>query len=148
MASQSERRYRPRHDAGLIQLAGAHFEPRADAERIVLAAPETKRDQLHPHREMRVSTVVAQHTDAAPVTEDDVLIAVTIDIGNEQRPNRVALHRRRQQLAAVCEPATAVVVKQRGAIRPRDDQIEPAVVVVVEEHRRSTGCAARARQVR
>src|SRR5882724_8808514 len=87
---------------------------------------------------MRVSTVVAEDVDAVPVAEDDVLIAVTIDVRDEQRPNRIPLHCRRQQLAAVGEAPGPIVVEQRGAARPRYDQIEPAVVVVVEETR--AGC--------
>ena len=135
VASESEMRDRLRHDARLVQLSGAHFEARADAERIVLAAAEAERGQLHPHGEMRVPTVVAQDVDAVPVAEDDVLIAVAVDIRDEQRPDRVVLEGRREQLAAVGETPASIVVQQRGAVRPRHDQIEPAVVVVVEEDR-------------
>src|SRR2546422_11714032 len=50
VASESERRHRSRHHARLVELAGTDFEPRPDAERIVLAAPQAERGHLHAHR--------------------------------------------------------------------------------------------------
>src|SRR5207237_7195425 len=104
-------RHQGRHAPRLVQLPGAHVDSCAYAVRIILAATEPQCGQPYAHGEMRIATVVAEHVDTAPVTENDVLIAVAIDIGNEQRPDRIVLHRRRKQLAAVREPAGAVVVE-------------------------------------
>src|SRR6266487_2169395 len=80
VGAESKRRDRSRHDARLVQLAGPHFEPRADAERIVLSAPHSQRGQLHPHAEVRVPAVVAEQVEPVSGADDDVLIAVAIEI--------------------------------------------------------------------
>src|SRR6267142_1815390 len=71
MAAESEMRHRLRDDAGLVQLAGTHLEPGADAERVVLAAAEAERSQADPHREVRVPAVVAEHVNAGLAAEDE-----------------------------------------------------------------------------
>ena len=130
-------------DTSLVELAGTHLEPGADAVRVVLAAPETQRREPDAHREVRVPTVVAEQVDAALAPEDEILIAVAVDVGDHQRSDGIAPYFRRQELAAVCEPAGPIVVEQRGAMRPGDDQVEPTVVVVVEKDR--AGCLQRRR---
>src|SRR5258706_1924532 len=146
VGAESKRCARTRHDALLIQLACAHFEPRADAEGIVLSTPHSQRGQLHPHAEVRVPAVVAEQVDPVSGADDDVLIAVAIEIGDEHWPGRIVLQWSRQQRAAIVKAATAVVMEQRRALRPRDNEVEPAVIVVIEERR--SGRAARARERR
>ncbi len=95
---------------------------------------------------MRVPAVVAEQVDPVPGADDDVLIAVAIEIGDEHWPGRIVLQWSRQQRAAIVKAATAVVMEQRRALRPRDNEVEPAVIVVIEERR--SGRAARARERR
>src|SRR6266699_2843073 len=127
MATESEMRHRLRGDTGLVELAGTHLEPGADAVRVVLAAPETQRREPDAHREVRVPTVVAEHMDAALAPEDEILIAAAVDVGDDQRSDGIAPYFRRQELAAVREPAGPIVVGERGAVRPGDVQVEPTV---------------------
>src|ERR1700741_2069937 len=101
MAAEPEKRHRLRDDAGLVQLAGANLEPRADTERVVLAAPQTERREPDAPREGGAPPVVAEHVDAALAAENDVLIAVAIDVRDHQRSDGIALYLRRQELAAI-----------------------------------------------
>src|SRR6266576_5797348 len=133
VAAESKGCRRSGDDARLVQLAGAYLEPRADSERVVLAAARAEGGQLHLHREMRVASVVAKQVHAATPAEHDVRISVAIDVRNQERSNRIVLHRWRQQRTAIDERSVAVVAIQHRAAWSRDDQVEPAVVVVVQE---------------
>ena len=111
MTAQSKGRHATGHDARLIELARADLEPRADAERVVLAAAGSERRELHLHAEVGVAPVVAQQVDAVAVAEEDILIAVAVEVGDQQRPNRIVLHLMRQYEAGILEAFATIVVK-------------------------------------
>src|SRR4029077_735115 len=111
VTAQSKGRHTTGHDARLIELARADLEPRADAERVVLAAAGAERRELHLHAKVGVATVVAQQVDAVAIAEEVVLIAVAVDVGDEHRSNGIVLHLRRQYGAGILEAFATIVVK-------------------------------------
>src|SRR5439155_11379318 len=127
------------HDACLVELPGPNLEPRADTERVVLAAAGAECRELHLHAELGIAAVVAQEVHTGAVPDEDVLVAVTIEVGDEHWSDGIAPYVGRQRGAAIVESACAIVVKQRSAVRAGHQQVDPAIVVVVYERPRAGG---------
>ena len=134
-------------------LAGAELQPRADAERVVLAAAGAERLELDVQGEVAVPELVAQQTRrAGGIDEREILVAVVVDVGDRDRGGARGAQRRGENARSVEEFAGAVVAEEEerrlaAAARLRtDDEIEPAVVVVVDERRGGDGEAAQRAQ--
>ena len=101
---------------------------------LFLPLPAPRPAELDVHGEVRVPLLVAQQARrAAGVDRGDVLVAVVVDVGDDERSGASRAEVRRENRRAVEEPASAVVAQEHEAVRARaraDDEIEPAVVVV------------------
>ena len=141
MRPKAKMRHATRHDARLQDLARAQLDPGPDAEVIVLAAPGAQSLELYARGQILVAAVVSQEANiAVRIRNKEILVAVIVDVGDGERCASHHVHRCGQQVRPILEPAV-IVVKEKYAWtcrslrdrRARDDEIEPAVIVVVDE---------------
>ena len=117
----------------LIQRAGVEFDLRPDPALVVVEGLE-----LDAHPIVLIAALIAQNKrQAAKLGHDQVRVAISIDIRNRDRSRSVQLDRIEVHILADVGPAVASQVSQQAEFRSaarlsRGDQIEPAVIVVIE----------------
>ena len=124
-------------DSRLIDVSGPNFDLRADAKRVVLSTAGTQAGELHLHCQTAVPAIVPEQMQARGVAHEQVFVSVAVDVGHGQRHGRRvtsrALHRGGQQIRAIHESAVAFIMEEEHATARDDNEVQPAVVVVVDE---------------
>ena len=129
------------HGVDLEEVSGADLDARADPEAVVLAAPVPEPGEVEPQIMVRVAAVVAQQARAAIASEDDevgVAILVVVEgMNGPEREREVG-----EELGGGPEAPLPLVAEQpqsglgagaRGRGRARDREVQPAIVVEVDE---------------
>src|SRR5207237_4693108 len=129
-------------DARLVDRTGAQLQPGTDSKCVILATAIAQSLELDVDRQITVSHLVAQQPrSASAVDQPEILVAIIIDVRHRNRRSPSRAHGWWYHSGLIDKLSGTVVAEQeyvrRGfAGRTRcsgHDQIDPAVIVVVDE---------------